>query len=122
MYLKSIFQNPGEQGCCPMCKRPYPPPRKIFRGPVRQAIYDYVAKHPHGVTRDQIFNAVYGDDPNGGPIDMQVIAVTVHHINKALAGTGTYIRNTGGRWGVYKLYGAENEGRTASGVGAASHP
>ena len=52
---------------CPCCKRPLGPKVKLD-GPVQQRIFDYVSEHPDGVPMSKIIDAVYFDDPNGGPL------------------------------------------------------
>ena len=73
--------------------------------PVKQRIYDYIAAHSEGISRDRIFNAVYGSDPNGGPDTLGVISVHVRNINKYLEENGAplRIRSTRGLGALYKL-------------------
>lgn len=67
--------------CCPTCQRPFAPEVDVG-GPKRQKIYDYIAKHPEGVTREQVMTAVYADDPDGGPEHFATISGHVLNINK----------------------------------------
>jgi hypothetical protein len=90
--------------CCPTCNRPFI--RAAFiRGPNRRALYNFIARHPDGVTREQALTAVYRSDPNGGPKKPNIISVMVHGINKQLASEGAAerIRGTGGPGSVYKI-------------------
>ena len=86
--------------CCPTCGRAYPPAVDVG-GPVRQRVFDYIAKHPEGVTRPQVLTHVYADDPNGGPNNENVVSVHVRNINKRLQ--GMRIKAAGGPGSTYKL-------------------
>ena len=72
---------------CPTCQRPYPP-RLVVRGPVRQRIVDLIANRPDGITRDEILDVVYADDPDGGPANANTISVLIKHANSELAAQG----------------------------------
>jgi hypothetical protein len=90
--------------CCPTCGQPIPPDIEL-QGPVRNRVYDFIRKNPRGVTRQQVADAVYRDDPNGGPDSAtSVISATVWHINKKLRKHGVRIYGGGGGPGArYRL-------------------
>lgn len=83
-----------------------PFPDSLFRDK-KQRIVEVIHKAgAHGATSDQVFDYVYGDDPNGGPeTGVKIIAVHIWRINKALAPHGIRIRHTGiGRGGSAGVY------------------
>lgn len=91
--------------CCPTCGRAFPPKIDVG-GKKRQIIFDYVARHPEGVTVGQIMGHLYADDPNGGPESMNIVAVQAMHINRYLEKRKQpyRIRGRGGPGSVYRLY------------------
>ena len=92
--------------CCPTCKRPFAPDVQVG-GKRRQAFYDYIARNPQGVTRYQILDHVYADDPDGGPNGHNIVCVTIKHINAKLEKHGhrIRIRGSGGPGSIYKVVG-----------------
>jgi DNA-binding response OmpR family regulator len=55
----------------------------------------------HGITTAQLFDVVYGDDRDGGPLTgKKVIHVIVHQLNLKLQ---TFEKNIRVEWGHYKL-------------------
>ena len=72
---------------CPTCRRPYPP-RLVVHGPVRQRIVNLVASRPDGITRGELLDLVYADEPNGGPDNPNTISVLIKHANEELAAQG----------------------------------
>lgn len=82
--------------CCPACQRPFPPDFDAG-GPVSQAIYDYIAKHPEGVTREQLINHVYAGRLDGGPQWSNVISVLVRKINLLLEKRNEIVEKRGGK-------------------------
>ena len=88
--------------CC--CGQLIPPPAEVFQNArVKQRIYEYIAAHPEGVSRRQVVEAVYADDPDGGPEYMNVIAVHVKQMNPKLATLGVRLVASGGPHSVYRL-------------------
>ncbi len=96
--------------CCPTCHQLLPPTVVLPR--LRQRIYDFVARHPHGATVDDIVSYVYADDPDGGPENAAVcIRTQIYFINsKVLRPMGLQIKGKAGPQGLYKL--VAYEGRT----------
>lgn len=88
--------------CCPTCKRPFAPDFDAG-GPVSQRIYDYIAKHPEGVTRYQVIDWVYADRKDGGPEWANGISVMIMALNKKLAERGMKIKSRGGPGSIYRL-------------------
>jgi hypothetical protein len=82
--------------CC--CCGQILPPKIKFTGPVKQRIYDYVVRHHEGVNRFQIMEAVYADDPDGGPESHSTIGVHIMQMNnQVLRQHGFIIRSAPGR-------------------------
>jgi hypothetical protein len=80
---------------CPCCKRLFPFPSDAIKlsGNVRRRYFDALAKAPDGLTREQILNAVYADDPNGGPDAYETVRQHIFEINKTLAKHGLKIKS-----------------------------
>jgi hypothetical protein len=61
----------------------------------------------HGLTSDQLFDHVYGNDPDGGPASGQrSMHVIICQMNKKLAPQNLAVRGErvgGGRAGIYRL-------------------
>ncbi len=70
---------------------------------VKKRIYECVARHPEGVSRSEIIESVYADDPDGGPEFANVISVHVARINKLIEREGVRIHSTRGPHAVYRL-------------------
>jgi UDP-N-acetylglucosamine transferase subunit ALG13 len=69
-------------------------------------MFDYVAGHPEGVTVWQILDAVYADDPNGGPSKHNIVSVMKFGINQKLKKLGISARivaTGGGAGSIYRL-------------------
>lgn len=54
-----------------------------------------------GISRAQLMEKMYYDDPNGGPDSSNIVSVTVHVINKKIAKRGLAILSR--PFGVYRL-------------------
>lgn len=69
--------------CC--CGQPLPPARHPFtRGRCRQ-VYDFVARHPQGVRIEEIFEHIWGNDPDGGPEGWRsLLHTTIGDVNDKL--------------------------------------
>jgi hypothetical protein len=70
--------------------------REVSSSPTEQKIFDLVCASPHGITRDEIVDALYGSDPEGGPLSAHN-AVSVHlvRLNKKLLLRGMQIKGWG---------------------------
>jgi hypothetical protein len=91
---------------CPACRRPFPP-LLVVHGPVRQRVVDLIANRPDGITRAELLDLVYADDPNGGPDTPNTISVLVKNANAELAALGYRIEPAWrGRGARYRLVGA----------------
>ena len=89
--------------CCPTCGRAYPIPIAVG-GRRRQDVYDYIARHPEGVTIQQVCDYVYQLDPDGGPGNAEVtIRTTIWFLNQKLKPHGLRVRATGGHGSKYKM-------------------
>ena len=90
--------------CCPTCGRPFPPDVQVG-GIVRQQLYNYIARHPEGVTRIQCMEALYTNARNGGPDTLNIINVMVKHINRKLdeRGYAWKVKGSGGPGSTYKV-------------------
>jgi hypothetical protein len=90
---------------CPACGQVIPVAHIFDNARVKQRIYDYICRHPEGVTRRQVIDAVYGHDPDGGPLVMNVVSVHIQKMNDVLANHGLRIASSGGPYSVYRLGG-----------------
>jgi hypothetical protein len=87
LFSRSNIMNRRRPQLCPTCRRPYPP-RLVVHGPVRQRIVNLIASRPDGITRGEILDLVYADDPNGGPDNPNTVSVLIKHANAELAAQG----------------------------------
>jgi hypothetical protein len=70
--------------CC--CGQLLPKPELFKPCSVAHVIYNFVASHPEGVTRQEIFDHLYGHRPSGGPtVGLNVINVHFVRVNDVLA-------------------------------------
>lgn len=80
------------------------PPRPIFgNASVKQRIFDFVAKHPEGVPAKLVFDHVWANDPDGGPLSQNTVAVHLKQMAPILAREGVAIRSSGGPFATYRL-------------------
>ena len=72
----------------------------------QQRLYDFVASRPQGSTNRQIKEALYWDNPNGGPDDIagKLVPVMVWQVNKKLKQLRLKIASQGGPSALYKLH------------------
>jgi hypothetical protein len=88
---------------CPTCGQLLPPANPFHpRAPVKARIYEYIAKHPEGVSREQVRSAVY-DDAEGGPESDSIVSAHVLQMNRVLASSRCKIHSTMGHGAVYTL-------------------
>jgi hypothetical protein len=64
---------------------------RALSGRMKQ-IFWFVATHPHGVMRKEIFDYLYEDDPDGGPESEHIIWTLVTYLNARLAPSGLIVR------------------------------
>lgn len=69
---------------CKCCGAVIPEPAQNL-SPTQRKLYAFVAKHP-GVTLDQIFNHLYADRADGGPLYTNIVSVFISTMNKILVG------------------------------------
>lgn len=95
--------------CCPTCEQTLPPPfdAGIKFKPAAQALIDIVWKAgKHGISTDRLFDKLYKNDPDGGPVSgMKTVHTRICYINKRLMPQGYRIQgeNTGGH-GINGMY------------------
>lgn len=91
-------------GVCCCCGQVLPPSNPFLPSrPVKARIYDFVSRHPEGVTRDQIADFAYADDPEGGA-DSRTVTVHIKVMNDAtLKPMGCKIVSTRGHGAIYRL-------------------
>jgi hypothetical protein len=93
--------------CCPTCQRPFPPEIQLT-GKVRQRLYDYISKHPEGVSLQDIADYVYAEKPDGGPKWAESsLYITIQRVNRKLLAYGKLIKATGGPGSVYRIIDVE---------------
>jgi hypothetical protein len=89
---------------CKCCGQLIPPALLFPNCPRRQRVYDFIARHPEGVSAQQVLDNVYADDVNGGPDSgNKVVHVFVWYINKVLKSKGLKISTSFGPSAVYTL-------------------
>lgn len=87
---------------CPTCGCIVPPEIQMATAR-QQKTYELIARHPAGISREEIMRHVYDDDPNGGPLGKNVISDKVESINKLLKRHKMMIRTRRGPGAVYRL-------------------
>jgi hypothetical protein len=77
---------------------------------VRQRLVNIVAARPDGIAIGDLVNAVYADDPDGGPVTApRSVNVMIHRANAQLAVQGYQIKSMWlGRGARYHLVSAAN--------------
>jgi hypothetical protein len=88
---------------CPCCGQTIAPALFFPRRTVSQRLYDFVAKRPQGVTRNEIADAIYAEDPNGGPDSEGAVKALIWRMNITLRAHKLKIRSSMGRGSVYRL-------------------
>lgn len=101
----------SEQQVCKCCGQTLPDlslPDGLKLSGKRKLLFTAVNRAgQHGITTSRLFDALYGDDPNGGPnTGTRIISTQVFFVNKRLKDMGWRIK--GGHTGhgvetVYKL-------------------
>jgi hypothetical protein len=76
---------------------------RVFRGKVKQRIFDYIRTHP-GCDREQIIESVYGNDPSNRPETITVLSAHLVVMREQLKPLGLTIKaQTGHGGGNYRL-------------------
>ncbi len=80
------------------------PPEVFFASPLEKRIYKLVKSRPDGVSAQELVDASYQHDPNGGPLTAKIaIRVRVLKMNKELAKHGVRIGCETKRKRIYAL-------------------
>ena len=82
---------------CAHCGQLIAPNLLFGRRRIQQEIYDFIAVHPEGVTREQVIAAVYGDRADGGPGSRSIISAHLHRMRPVLRAVGLEIISP---WGL----------------------
>ena len=88
---------------CSHCGQVIPVPNPFQHQPVKRRIYDFVKNHPGGSNRNQIIDAVYADDPDGGPEHAATISMHVYQMRRVLNPLGLTITSPRGRGASFRL-------------------
>lgn len=94
---------------CPTCQRPVPQDEiEALFTKLQRRIYRAVADAGSvGLTKWQVLEKAYFDDPSGGPGSPNIIRVSVCKMNKALREHGLKIRADNRTAGNYRLEACE---------------
>ena len=92
---------------CPCCQQPVTldpmAEARAALAPLQRAVLDAVLRRP-GLSRDEIMDRVYSEDPNGGPdCGSSVIGAHLYQANKRLQRFGFRITCGSGRRTGYRL-------------------
>lgn len=92
-------------GICECCGHPIPTFDTLSGlTPMQQRIFEIVRKAGQaGLTRPRIFEKLYSDDIDGGPLHMNVINVQKTKMKDALATHGLKLTGTGGHNSIWRL-------------------
>ena len=81
--------------CCPTCGQTLPESLPItaqFRGVKREIMKMVHKAGKNGIRSDVLFDRIYGQDPNGGPLTgLKIIAVHVCAMNRVLKPLGWHL-------------------------------
>lgn len=110
--LRAIPRPRYDEIPCPCCKRPIEAPTlnllvDYYRIPALEAaVLEAVWRGKgHPIPTERIFDAMYADDPDGGPSPGKMYSafkVTLCHLRARISGSGVTIENVGYRRG-YRL-------------------
>ena len=89
--------------CCSTCGQIIPPRPLFANAWIKQRIYDFISKHPEGVSARTVFDHVWAHDEDGGPESLNCVAVHLKQMQPALTRAGVAIRTTGGPYARYHL-------------------
>ncbi len=100
--------------CCPTCGQtlPEPAPAGVRLSPLKTKIFERVRRAgPNGISTRDLWDLIYANDADGGPISLKVLAVHINQLNKQLrplgkriwAGQGGAASFSGPGSGVYVL-------------------
>ena len=62
-----------------------------------------IIAHHDGITRGDIMDLLYADDPNGGALNMNVVSVLCSQVNKQLIPQGYKITSSLGHGALFRL-------------------
>lgn len=88
---------------CLACGQVVPIANPFGNAPIKQRIYDFIVRHPSGVTTQQIVDHVWKDDADGGPTASTIVAVHIAGMNRMLKAYHAKIRSTRGQGARYRL-------------------
>lgn len=79
--------------------------------PVERRVVEALAQvYPKGLTRRQLADRVYANDPTGGPLSAErCIDVHLHYVRKKLSPLGWMAGRTGNRAGYLRLQRADHQ-------------
>lgn len=78
---------------------------EVILTPQQFKVFDYLATSKHGVSAERLFDFLYADDPDGGPLrGRKVMHVLRVNINHKLEQLGICISSTRKTWGTGGLY------------------
>lgn len=102
--------------CCPTCGQALPSAEIAVEGLLhlptlteqeRRAVRLLIQTYPRPASRESLIDALWGDDPEGGPDDIAPrLRVVLHHIRRKIAAMGWMIpdaRKGAGGVGQYRL-------------------
>jgi hypothetical protein len=72
-------------------------------GRERRRLVEILARRPDGMTRRELADWVYADDPNGGPESTLAVCQLVHQARRQLARQGYTIASDRGPGAHYRL-------------------
>jgi hypothetical protein len=83
---------------CPSCGQPVIPAAGLSLPPIKTRIFETVRRRP-GVDTESLREAVWANDPNGGPENRKAIHVHVNQLNRLLRRRGVVVRHDRGLGG-----------------------
>ena len=93
---------------CAACGQIIPPENPFRDKKVKARIYEFIVKHPEGLTPNQLKDYVYADDIDGGPMSSSIMSNHIRQMNTELVSLGVRIWMRRGPSNGYRLVSAEN--------------
>jgi hypothetical protein len=87
---------------CPFCGQPLLPELRVT-GRERRRLVDILARRPDGMTRRELADWLYADDPSGGPENTFAVCQLVHQARLQLTAQGYTIISDRGPGAHYRL-------------------
>jgi hypothetical protein len=100
-----------KEQACPHCGQPSPPKVEVT-GRERRKLVEFLLCRPNGMTRAELANLMWIDDPDGGPDNDLAICQLVHQARLQLLPQGYSIVSNRGPGARYRLVKFDRNGES----------